>query len=266
MSDWCFDWFESTIHGSGADEVAATLLRASDLTDLAPGKGMYGYQRGALIRRGSRVLASIWHGGQPGVHVSGTGEDSTWVRNALLQFDQRVTRVDSRMDWVEPGLFNRLSATLIDYALEHGIKMHQEGDWARGEARTLYLGSPKSTARLVLYEKGFQMGGDPAWVRLEVRLRPKGDAGYRVAYLSPEDIAGCSPWITKALAACDLDVIRHRSVGSVWRPSDEERARLALVRQYRNVISAWADEVGGWESLGSSIREKCDEIANEVPF
>ena len=267
MTDWCFDWYETTVHGSGADEVAAVLLRASDLTDLAPHRGMYGYQRGAQIRRGDRVLASLWHGGQPGVHVSATGENSTWARSSLVGFDQRVTRVDSRLDWVEEGMFDSLAAQLTAYAQKRNITIHQEGDWVRGQSRTLYLGSPKSTSRIVLYEKGYQMGGDPNWVRLEVRLRPKGEAGYRVAFMQAADIPGCTPWVIKALDSCGIDVLRHRSVGTVWRPSDEERARLALVRQYRAVLQSWADDAGSWNALGPMLETACRNVdAVEIPF
>lgn len=59
------------------------------------------------------------------------------------------------MDWVEFGLFNCLLVILIDYVLEYGIKMYQEGDWVRGEFCIFYFGSFKSMVCFVFYEKGF---------------------------------------------------------------------------------------------------------------
>ncbi|MFO5452871.1 hypothetical protein ACLBO7_30400, partial [Klebsiella pneumoniae] len=61
-----------------------------------------------------------------------------------LGIDYHVTRADACVDWVEEGLFDSLSAHLIAYAKDNGISINQQGDWARGQARTLYPGSPQS--------------------------------------------------------------------------------------------------------------------------
>ncbi|MFO5848511.1 hypothetical protein ACLBP5_30415, partial [Klebsiella pneumoniae] len=68
------------------------------------------------------------------------------------------TRTNACVDWVVEGLFDSLSAHLIAYAKDNGISINQQGDWARGQARTLYLGSPQSPGRICLYEKGYGQG------------------------------------------------------------------------------------------------------------
>lgn len=271
MADWTHDWYQSTVHGSDADTVIRALVEAADLAGTRPAIGRHGYQRGSEVHRGSNVLARVWWGGQPGIHVQVSGSEAPWGHAALRRFDQRITRVDSRMDWVEPGLFDHLSAKLLDYARTNRVKIDQRGDWSRGQARTLYLGSKSSTAQIVLYEKGYESGGDPNWVRLEVRLYPKGQAGYRVAFMSAADVPGCSPMVTRALSAIGIDVLAHRSVGTVWKPSDTDRARLAIVRQYRAILRNWADDVGSWAALGHALRDACEADAassepEAIPF
>lgn len=44
-----------------------------------------------------------------------------------------------------------------------------------------------------------------------------------------------------------------------WEKSGVERERLALLRQYRSVLTEWADSVG-WGELGSVISEGFEDI------
>ena len=258
-----FDWYQATVHG--LTEVVLTavnnaLLNVFDLSDFAPSTPLNGYTHGAVIRRGDTVFASIFWGGNRGVNVKGTGENAPQISKALrsLPYRHRVTRVDSCVDWVESGLFDRLASSLIAFALEHDIKINQQGDWERGQARTLYLGAPSSTVRLVLYEKGYESGGDSDWVRLEARVRPRGDHGYLVATWSPDDVFRASRWLVGALECIGWDGLIARSVGTVWRPSDLDRAKLALIRQYRRTLLSWADQVGGWDMLAVELQRECE--------
>lgn len=258
-----FDWYQATVHGPTdkvLEDVGSSLLRAFDLSDLTPTSPLNGYTHGAAVRRGDTVLATMFWGGNPGVNVKGTGEDSVRVSKALrsLPYRHRVTRVDSCVDWIESGLFDRLALPLIKFALELDIHINQQGDWERGQARTLYLGSPSSTVRLVLYEKGYESGGDPDWVRMEARVRPKGDRGYKVASWTPGNVFQASRWMVKALERVGWDGLIVNSVGTVRRPSDIDRSKAAMIRQYRKVIMAWADQAGGWEELGRELMLECE--------
>jgi hypothetical protein len=169
------------------------------------------------------------------------------------------TRVDSCVDWKEGGLFDSLSSELIRYAKEHRLSINQQGDWVRGEARTLYVGSKDSPVRLVLYEKGYEQGGTAPldWVRLEVRIRPKREWRVSVASWSADTVF-CAGWIPDALTVLGWDDLDRRSVGTVWRSADDERARFALLKQYSGVMSRWADQVGGWDNLGAAMRHAMD--------
>jgi len=72
--------------------------------------------------------------------------------------------------------------------------------------------------------------------------------------MSPADLFGCG-WVHDALKPIGLEDLEKRSVGVLWRPSDTERARRALLKQYGAVMAQWADEAGGWDIFGTVIRE-----------
>ncbi|MFO5736568.1 hypothetical protein, partial [Klebsiella pneumoniae] len=62
----------------------------------------------------------------------------------------------------EGRLAGILQAHSIAYAKDNGISINQQGDWARGQARTLYLDSPQSPDRFCLHQQGYaQVGLDP---------------------------------------------------------------------------------------------------------
>ena len=259
-----FDWYQATVYKASPETVAGSLRTRFDLSEVRPSRAKNGYLRGADIKRGDMVLARVWWGGNPGVHVIGSGSDAPDVAS-VLDMGRRIngwevlpTRVDSCVDWVEELLFSRLAAQLIQYAIDNDISINQQGDWERNKARTLYLGSRASTVQLVLYEKGYESGGDLNWVRLEVRVYPKPHARAKVATWGPDDVFNAAPWLVKALASVGFEGLRAGSVGTVWRPSDSERARLMLIRQYGRIMKTWADEVGGWQAFGLAVGELAD--------
>lgn len=261
MAKW--DWAASTVDGHSAEEVAGAVLGGFELADLAPGKPMYGYENSAQVVRGGRVLALILWGGNPGVHVIGTGENAPHVWEALKPFPHRPSRVDACEDWVEAGLFERLSGQLIGYAVGHRIKIDQRGDWITGQGRTLYLGAPSSPVRLRLYEKGWKEGADPNWVRLEVEIRPQGDARAKVACWVPGDAFGASQWLVGALRAIGWGHLEKRAVGTVRKRTDSERARFHMLRQYGATLESWADELGSWEALAACLS---DVLSRSAPL
>lgn len=255
-----FDWYQSTVlvqcpQDSGLVDV---LLKAWEFSDWAPARNLNGYTQGGQIIRANRTLCHLCWGGQTGVSCKTTSEESPVLAEALKAFGRShlPTRIDSCVDWKEEGLFDSLSAELIRYAKEHRLGINQQGDWVRGEARTLYVGSKDSPVRLVLYEKGYEQGGTAPldWVRLEVRIRPKRE--WRVAVASwSADTAFCAGWVPDALKVLGWEDLDRRSVGTVWRSADDERARTALLKQYGNLLEKWADMVGGWDNLGGAIRD-----------
>lgn len=261
VSRW--DWYQATLPDHRPQAVTGALLRAWELADVVPGRPKNGYEQGANIARGDHVLASVWWGNNPGVHVIGTGEDAPTVAAVLQDLGgHRVTRADSCVDWVQSGLFDRIAYQLADYAATHGITINQQGDWVRGEGRTLYLGARSSPVQLVVYEKGYESGGDTNWVRAEVRIRPLKAHRERVGHWCPSDAWRASRWLCGALEVIGWDRLEPESIGTVWRPSDTERARRALIQQYGRILASWADEVGSWEQLGAELRDKVTDLVS----
>lgn len=259
-----FDWYQSTVQAADPQACGLVdhLLAAWDLADWVPARNLNGYSFGGAIVRGDRTLAHLCWGGNPGINVKTTSDESPVLAAALAEFSgvTRIphcpTRVDACCDWVEPGLFDSLSAHLIEFAQGNRLAINQQGDWTRGEGRTLYLGSKNSPVRLVLYEKGYEQGGDAPrdWVRLEVRVRPKRDHRSVVASWDA-DQCFCAGWVPDALQVLNWDDLRGRaSVGTVWRRSDAERSRAALLRQYAAVIRDWKTEAAcSWSEFGEVL-------------
>lgn len=239
-----FDWYECTFHETDPLDVIRALERAEPFAYIEPDNPKHGYQVGHVFKMGGEAIARVWWQGNPGVHVILHSSNSIKLAPVLRGLGvHQVTRLDACEDWIEPGLFDLVSRHLIAYAMEHRIVINQQGDWARGEARTLYLGSPQSAVRLVLYEKGYETGGDKNWVRLEVRVRPKGAiARMVVSEWLPGQAFGSSKWVVEALKGLGWDHLQSQSVGTVYRPSDDDRARLVLVKQYGKILAQWAAE------------------------
>lgn len=266
MADW--DWYQATFEAP-AEEITGGLLSVFSGVEPVSDRGRHGYQYGRQICRGDDVLARIWWGGNPGTHVQVTGGHSPELVPVLREWwpGHRVTRCDVCEDWDKAGLFDELSGELIAYSRENGIRIDQQGDWVRGEGRTLYLGSRSSVVQLVLYEKGYQIGldqgGSPSHVRLEVRLRPSGrDSRRLVARWAPDEVFQGSRWLVQALERIGWERLQSASLGTVRRPSDEARARAALIRQYGRALERWAEEVGGWEALGIALQEERTRVAS----
>lgn len=259
-----FDWYEATFHQVKPVDLMKHFEKAFDLSIIRPIPAKNGYTVGNAFFESSasdRKLVELWWEGNPGVHVKATGDKSPLAAQLMRDFgNHNVTRVDACEDWIEAGLFNRIAPVFRKFALEHNISINMQGDWERGKARTLYLGSRESTVQLCLYEKGYQMQADPDWVRLEVRVKPKKDARLKCALLQPGDIFGCASWLVQCLACIGWDHLKTCSVGTVYRPDDEERARNALAGQYAAIVERWVSEVGSWENFGLSFTERLAEL------
>lgn len=261
MAEW--DWYQASVFDASPETIASELVRGFDLSDLRPARGQNGYEQAAQVVRGDEVLASLFWGGNDGVNVKGTGERSAVVKSVLDNWEHFPTRVDAREDWSEDGLFDRLSRCLLDFAVQSNIAVNQQGDWERGKARTLYLGSPSSVGRLVLYEKGYEVGGGAPlnWVRLEARCRPKKNARLSVSKWLPAETFGCTAWMARALVSIGWDHLSPKSVGTVWRAADSSRARRALLKQYGSTLVDWAEELGGFVELGYQIEMELTNVS-----
>ena len=265
-----WDWYEGSLFGASAPVVVEVVGNGFDFADVVPGRGMHGYLRGVEVVRGESTLATIWWGGNPGVHVKATGsvspECSRVVRRIADEWrlEWSVSRCDAALDWIEAGLFDELACLAIEFAKQRGLALKFEGDWARGQARSLYVGSLASRVYLCLYEKGYEADGDRNWVRFEVRVRPKGPAKLDVGRWGPSMALGACAWLCDLVEALGLGARLRQAVGTVWRPSDMERARRALVKQYGRIALAWRDELGSWEAVGVELGRCVNEAKPSI--
>lgn len=260
-----FDWYQGTIHGLNPDEILRYLEREIDLANFRPCKGLNGYEHGYEIMRGTEtVLMTVMWGGNPGVNLKGTGENAPLVAHHLRKLGaHNVTRADTCVDWIQEGLFDELAPRLMQYATDNDITINQVGDWQRGKARTLYLGSKESATRLVLYEKGYEAQGDPNWVRLEVRIRPKGSARGEVATWPPERLLEASKWLVGALESVGWANLEPQSIGTVRKATTDEQRRFHLVKQYGQVIRSWVGEAGGWNEFAEELHHAILELEEQ---
>ena len=260
-----FDWYQTTMGVKNPQEsgLVDAILAAYPLTDYAPCSGQNGYHYGGQFVRGSSVVCRLSWGGQPGVNIMATSDNAPALAAALAAFKvvHSPTRLDTAIDWDEEGLFDSMASALIGFAQDRRLSLMQVGDWVRGEGRTLYVGSKDSAVRLVLYEKGYEQGCTHRkdWVRLEARIRPKGSARRIAMTFEPMDVFSCG-WLGEALDALKFEhSLSKRVIGTVWRKSDAERARAALLKQYGAVMNAWQEEVGGWGALGVLMGSMLEE-------
>jgi len=264
QSRW--DWYQSTVEVTdpGASGLVDCLLKHWEFSDFVPAKNLNGYHFGGQIVRGEKVLCHLCWGGQPGVNCKTTSDESHVLAKALKAFDHphRPTRVDSCIDWEEDKLFDTMAKALIKFAknppgLKQGLKINMQGDWIRGIARTLYVGSTSSPVRLVLYEKGYEQGGDAPlnWVRLEARVRPNKAHREEVSTWLPEH-AFAAGWIADAAKMIGLADLEKRAVGTVWKATDDEKTRFAMLKQYGPALRKWLIECGGdCEKFGRQLAE-----------
>lgn len=250
-----WDWYQATVE-TEPDHVIGELLAAFDMASLKDCPPNRPYERGVAIVRGDRTLAKcFWGGVNPKPNVLATGEDSVIAAGVLRNgIAHRVSRADACEDYESPGAWDGIAGMWLETAEEFGVTVTHQGDFYRAEkGRTLYLGAPSSVVRARCYEKGVQLGIDRPIVRAEVQCRPKSHAKDRVSKLEPEEIWGLSRW-SRSLGECltGLEIPRVLA-GTLYTPTDTDRARAALLRQYGKHLQVWADEVGSWEELGRMI-------------
>lgn len=286
-----FDWYAVTIN----ETALKVESRLSELLGAFPkrARGLHGYPNGTdFVRDGDVVVKMIW-GGSQSPHAWASGVDAREFA-ALVRAEwpkHYVTRVDVAYDFVDGDPWDQLYQEAVHVAdtLPTGelrrkpLKLATLGDWVRKDegypgGRTLYVGSMKSPVLARLYEKGKQMRNlypdqldkyPEGWVRLELQVRPEGEARYEVATLEPAAIWGTSAW-ARALHDRVFGSTLSAVLMAAHRPSDDERALRFLLRQYgpllrRQAALLTADDtaagrLGAWSELGVQLGLKLGAI------
>lgn len=263
-----FDAYTATTEAiKSADAVGLVAQAAGGVLNfkMNMGKGYHRFSdRVSFADESGSQFASVLWGGSHGdlVMIEVKGETTPEVVERLRSgFPHRCTRVDSCADFDAPRAFERLYRACKQVKKAHRIIGGKAGDWEDfpEKGRTLYLGAKTSVARTRLYEKGKQAEyahlNRPNWARLEVQVRPAKDAKESFSRLTPEEVWGASRW-TRQLAAVALENhVDPHPAGTTYRKTEDERAIEWMCRQYGHRLTSLADDLGGWDVLGLTLRE-----------
>ena len=185
MYGW--DWSQTTHDGS--ESVLEELVVALGGIHVKEGKGLQGWARSiAVYDAHGYLLARIYFGGRPDVHVISTGAVADQSRRRILHVgDPRTARVDTRVDTLIP--YDRLvkfaEAVAADAGAMTGYHETRRGDASMG--RTTYVGAKKSMLYIRVYEKWLESPGQfvDGTNRVEVQLRPPSRSKAMVSLLPP---------------------------------------------------------------------------------
>lgn len=268
-----FDWYAATIPVNPHD-LASRLLREYPDSILRPSKPKNGAGDSFQLCLGDMVIVTaIWGGAMEGhgVHAWASGGDAPRFAEVVRSHwpDHRVSRMDVAFDADSPEAFDLLVGKALEIADRMRVKVSHQGDWHRGQdGRSLYLGSKNSVVQLVIYEKGkhpdLKHVGKPNWVRAEVRIKPQKDGKGFLSGIQPQSAWGCSSWSKEFGEWLHMQDLPRLRVGSRWSLSDHERAKRALIRQYRNVIGVLVQEQGSPEAMGAHLWDLCQVVESEA--
>lgn len=266
-----FDGYSATTTAANHLQLAQIVLDQIGTNDVTTvqGKGFHTFgERLAFKDHAGSQFASVLWGGKQGSRcmLEVKGEYTPPVVEALrAQFPHRVTRVDSCCDFDAPGAFEALLGPCTAIKQAHRLKGSKDGDWDDfpEDGRTLYLGSKASAVRVRLYEKGKQPEyrhlQRENWARIEVQARPAKEAKAGYSHLSAVDVWGASTW-TRELAGLVLaEHVDPHPAGTVYRLSERDRALSFMCKQYGAHMLSLANDLGGWDVLGLTLREMYNE-------
>ena len=264
-SNFCpkYDYYSCTIFDQNTDTIVQSLLSDLPMCSMRQCIPQKTYRRGFEIYCDQESFCKISEGGtNPGVHVESKSL-SHRVVPLIKKWKHQVSRVDACIDVVDPEFFDWCNGELVKTALKNRIRLDQVGDWERGISRTRYLGSRQSMVQICMYEKGYQVGGDPDWVRLEVRVRPsKKYQKLTVAGFDALEVFTYPKWMQKIY---HMIGINYEPPQTLWQPKDTQFARYHLIKQYGKIAKELFENIGP-EKFESVISKAMKSIeANDLP-
>lgn len=273
-----FDAYTATSADISRDDLISIVSQDDD--DVEQGlRGHHMFEfRDSMKDRDGNHYASVYYGGKTHgervmLDVKGyrTTDAVRDLRKAIP--GHRCTRVDSRMDFDAPGVFERLLKPLMSIVDRKKLHSKPDGDWRNHpeEGRTQYAGSEKSAVRVRLYEKGKEPGYRHLcrWdhVRLEAQVRPKKEARDLFAIASPLQVWGAAEW-TRELAAEILTLqINPLKAEATKLASVDERKLYWMCRQYgAPMIGLLQHYQGDLEAFGAHINRVLSVVADEDSY
>lgn len=260
-----FDYYQASVKGVDEGLIMRQLSNVKYYDDWQESKAGKGYRHAAQLVNAGVVSATVQWGGpneEHGPNVTGSGQNAVMVSEVLRQHFpvHRVSRVDACIDYYHPDAYKYLRKAALKIAEIRKIACREiiKPVESSNDGCTIYLGSPSSVLTSRIYQKGLQLGGDPAWVRLEGQLRPAKNLKDIAAKLSPTDVWGCAKWAIDLRAACGAIGLK-RVKAIVTTTSDDARAEKWLRRQYGPLLLKLRARLGSWEAVGAYLGEKIDK-------
>lgn len=266
-----FDGYTATSPDLDVSSVVGWLFSLGGGDQVHMGKGFHTFKERLWVTdaSGDQVGAVQWGGDRQGdrVMVEVKGERTPAVVDALRgACEHRCTRVDACADWDAPGVYTRLLGHVMDVKRAHGLYGERRGDWEDHpeKGRTQYLGASSSPVKARLYEKGLQPEyehlGLKDWVRLEIQVRPQKEAKAQFSKLSALEVWGASKWTRDLAAAALSEHVDPHPAGSVYKLSDRDSKLRWMLRQYGPALLSLAEDCGGWDVAGLTLREMLSEL------
>lgn len=238
-------------------------------------KALNGYQQGFKFVRGEDLVLQAFTGGTGAALGSSQFVAASTAEEVYPVLQERfpghsVSRLDAAEDFSGDGTWDRLEAMLTAIAAQHRVSMapygegHKLPDGRRDQTkgRSWYFGSKNSTFRVVLYEKGLEqiakgIPADPTWVRLEVRVRPSSKAKslFGAHKLVPFDLYGMSRWGADIGRMMEGPELTRYQIGSVWKPSEQDKVALKIVRMFDKGLDYLLTQYGTPEEVGRALFE-----------
>ena len=268
-----FDAYTATSDVASPEDFLDLLLFDSSC-DFEKVRGQRFWGHSYLVKREGHTVGSVQWGGQNDgmVMLEVKGEHTPAVVEALrATHPHRCTRVDSCVDFDEPGAFDRLLEVHNRVKKRYGLKGGKFGDWEDfpEDGRTYMLGAPTSPVRVRMYEKGKQPEyrhlGRSHWVRDEVQVRPKGDARqlFAKSFVTPSQVWGASPFTRDIAAELLFDSVEPLKAGTVYRESQRDRALRHMCQQYGGHLSGLLAELGSWQAVGLQLGDMVIEMRSK---
>lgn len=255
---------------------------------LEPVKALNGYLQGYNLLRSDELIVQAFTGGTGSAEGSSQFIAASTADQVYPLLQERfpghsVSRLDAAEDFCGAGTWDRMEAMLTAIAARHRVSMspfgegHKRPDGTRDitKGRSWYFGSKSSTFRVVLYEKGLEqiakgIPADPTWVRLEVRVRPasKAKSIFGKVKLVPFDLFGMSRWGVDIGEHLQGPELTRYKIGSVWKPSEQDKVALKIVRMFDRGLDYLLEQYGTPEDVGRMLYEvkaKSDEAGALMP-
>lgn len=264
-----FDFYNANID-SNYENLVERIAKDLDL-DIERARPKYGYEKAVSLVRGTTKHMLIQSGGEAvgtGTYCSANGAFSNEFYNWLVfnKIEYQLIRADVKIDLDGKEYFMQIANMLKKVALNHRLKTSCMGDWVQtNTGRTLYVGSRQSPVYCRLYEKGHQLSYASNLVRLEFEIKPKKQARLELSHQQAKNFLNVNRWVSELISMMTQSTIEPSDLklGTVYLPSDHDKALAHLIKQYQNTIKKQLTLDGGclhtlWHTLTTHENWKND--------